>query len=145
MTNIDKNTTTKSVQGSSVLPCFWQFRVVQLIQMHRPSRTHLEDYTLWLLLSYVCLFACFTVNKIFSHHISPLHILSYDQVVLSSEHKERVLCKSSNISFLHELQQGSKSFRVSFCYLMSPHLLSDDVAHRGRRQHERKVANNSQV
>lgn len=57
--------------------------------------------------------------------------MSYDQVVLPSEHKEGVLCKSSNMSFLLELQLGSKSLRVSFCYMMSPHLLSDDVAHRG--------------
>lgn len=92
---------------------------------------YLEERTLWFLLSCVCPFVCCIVNKIFcpSHISCPYPVVWPGHAVLWTQRKgplqviKYVLFTWAATRF--------KSLRVLFCYVMSPHLLSDDGAHRG--------------
>lgn len=79
----------------------------------------------------------------FSHHIPPVHMLSYGQVVLSSEYKERVLKSHQICPFNMNCSKVQKASECPARWCL--HISFWWCSPQGRRQHERELPNNSQV
>lgn len=87
---------------------------------------------------------CHISNSVFfAHHRNPVHVPSHDQVLLSPQHKERVLCKSSNMSLSHELQYSPKCFRVSVFHFCDGSTSSPCPFLHERKHHGKETLSNS--
>lgn len=78
----------------------------------------------------ICLLYC-QDTRFFSHHISPVHILSYDESCCPLNTKKGSSASHQICPFYMSWNKVQKTSGCCSATWLSPYLLSDDVAHRG--------------